>query len=104
MTREEATHVFHAALMYRLRPGVDAHSYNWCESIVHALEKLGLLELESPEDSIVQEAVARLTGALINTQSRFGECGEAKRIHSSGAAEIVDILLKSGFKITKESK
>lgn len=104
MTHEEATHVFHAALMWRLRPNVEVNSRSWCEAVVYALEKIGLLKLESPEDSIVQEAAACLTGAFINVQDRFGACGDPKRIHASGAAEIVDVLLKSGFKITRESK
>jgi len=105
MTHEEATHVFYAALMYRLRPGVDVHSYNWCESIVYALEKVGLLKLETAEDNVKIAAAERLRGKLISPANMDGTVTNAAiRISLDGAYEIIDILDKSGFKITRESK
>jgi hypothetical protein len=65
--------------------------------VVRCLERLGLLKLETIDDATFKSGVDALTGrrvCLIN--------GGVSIISRDGAGEVMDVLRKSGFKITKE--
>jgi hypothetical protein len=73
--------------------------------MVIALEAIGLLHLETTEDKVRLAAVSRLVGVIAEvTHSRNGvtDVREPGRITHEGALEILDVLTKSGFRISRE--
>lgn len=71
------------------------------EELLDCLVALGLLHLEpaiaSQEDTVRIAAVERLTGAW----TMVLPTGNSMKISRRGASEILDVLTKSGFRITK---
>jgi hypothetical protein len=69
--------------------------------LVDVLEALGLLHLETTEDKVRIAAAERLT--LAHTLVVGPTATErAANITRDGAFEIIDVLTKSGFRITKD--
>ena len=73
---------------------------NAAPEIVDALTKLGALHLESTEDKVRIAAIERLTNAMC--QAERAPLANVARITAVGAAEIIDVLTKSGFRITRD--
>lgn len=69
---------------------------------VRACEVLGLLHLETTEDKVRIAAVERLTLATTYVIGGTGITEHAGKITRDGALEILDVLTKSGFRITRE--
>jgi hypothetical protein len=79
---------------------------NYPDWVIDGLVALGLLHLETTEDKVRVAAAERLTGAFTQTSSmsavqRQGK-GEWSAITRDGALEILDVLTKSGFRITRD--
>jgi hypothetical protein len=89
MTRDEAARI------------LQNRHWNNPLAFVDSLEALGLLKLETPT-RCEQLAAQRLENMFVIVTDRDGARRDAVRIHREGAYEIIDILTKSGFKITKE--
>lgn len=68
--------------------------------VVDFLVALGLLKFETTVDKDRVAAAERLENMFISVVANGRKC--AGQIHVEGAYEILDILTKSGFKITRE--
>ncbi len=99
MTRDEAITKLYMALM-RVPLGTQVNSVNWCGSVVDGLADLGVLKLEAAEDKDRMLAANFLLGKFIT--SAVQENRWYVKIDQAGAYEIIDILTKSGFKITRD--
>ena len=74
------------------------------DMLVDGLVQLGLLHLETTEDKVRLAAVERLTGVFVRVdQSAFGNDASkySSCLSQDGALEILDVLTKSGFRITR---
>jgi hypothetical protein len=71
------------------------------DALVISLEALGLLRLETTEDKVRVAAAERLTGIHVGVQGDAHSETYAK-ITQGGALEILDVLTKSGFRITRD--
>ena len=89
MTREEAD----AAIR---RSGVEFGRYLTADHVMAMLKALGLLKVETPEKA----AIDRLVSMIIETER--GGVKVMSVITLDGAAEIIDILTKHGFRITRD--
>ncbi len=92
MTRDEAIKI----------AGGKASIIPWPDRFVDSLVELGLLKLDPPNDDIAL-AIDRLTGCFVHVRHGFdGDSLRAVyRLDREGAGEILDVLLKSGFKVTR---
>lgn len=93
MTRDEAIMKINSAL---IKKEPEAAFY------VTMLEALGLLHLKTTEDKVRMAAVERLGMAIIEVEYTRGADPTNCRITRNGALEILDVLTKSGFRITRE--
>ncbi len=71
-------------------------------AFVASLEALGLLHLETTEDKTRIAAAERLTLAFIEVLMEDRITPRNAKITRDGAFEILDVLTKSGFRITKD--
>lgn len=107
MTRDEAVKKLEVswAAVLQVSPNCSSHL-----QFVTALEALGLLHLDpaiaGTEDKVRIAAASRLEGVIVYvTHSRQGGYSAVKepgKITPDGALEILDVLTKSGFRITRE--
>lgn len=96
MTRGEALE----AVRYR-RPFAEVYLNE--EWFVDALVAFGLLHLDATSDKDRIAAAERLQGCFMIPMSKEGLELNPVRISKGGAYEILDVLTKSGFKITRET-
>lgn len=83
MTRDEAIAIV---------TGVDCAAGKWVDAFV----ELGMLKLDAPAEKDHVAAINRLQHIFVHV---YG--GAVTQLAYDGAAEVIDVLLKSGFKITK---
>lgn len=95
MTRDEA--IYKAQEIFESRGSLRAMS-----DLVDFLEALGLIKLETPTDKDRIAAAGRLVGMYTVVDVNLAGANRSGKITEEGAYEILDILTKSGFKITKE--
>lgn len=69
--------------------------------LVDSLAALGLLTFEDKEKITVLSAVDLLYGRRVCIIDRDGDL-KSEQLSRPGAAEIIDILTKSGFRITRD--
>lgn len=75
------------------------------DTLVDALVALGVLHLETTEDKVRVAAAERLKNMRINVHAYWQSDtsdDQTARITLDGAFEILDILTKSGFRITRD--
>lgn len=99
MTREDANNKFYVTFQNGARDAQPG-SYNWCQALIAALESVGALKLDDPEEKDRLAAISYLEEKFVEVQST-GNARNSERLTRDGAAEVLDILLKSGFKITR---
>lgn len=96
MTRDEAIAKVHDAMS---QPGPHTHGF------VDALVSLGLIKLETREEASAEAAVRRLTNVIVMTDSAVKDSRVdhmPRKLTHGGATEIIDVLVKSGFRITRD--
>jgi hypothetical protein len=76
-------------------------SKNYANWFVDCLEALGVLTIDTIDDQTFGAAAERLTGARVNIYQPASDLSVA-RLNLEGALEVMDVLRKSGFRITKE--
>ena len=91
MTRDEAV-----AIYWKNFEGTTNHGW-----FIDTLVDLGVLHVETTEDTVRIAAAERLIGMHVDVHNM--EIGPQK-IGRDGAFEILDILIKSGFRITRDAK
>lgn len=91
MTRDEAIRVAQHT----------SHAQGAAAALVDNLVALGVLKLNTTEDKDRVAAIERLDGCFIVAKSDSLYHEKAFVLGVEGAAEILDILTKSGFKITR---
>ena len=89
MTRDEAIAIYQK---HSRKPG---EVPGW---LIDTLVDLGVLHVETTEDTVRIAAAERLTGMHIDVGHG------PQKIMRSGGYEIIDILIKSGFRITRDVK
>jgi hypothetical protein len=94
MTRDEANAVV-------VKHGYGVYPGGQGANLIDVLVDLGLLRLETTSGKDRDAAVDRLHGMYVSAVAHGVESTTAK-LTLDGAAEIVDVLTKSGFRITKE--
>jgi hypothetical protein len=95
MTRDEAIDKFEKA-----SPLLNA-AHRYPDWVIDGLVALGLLHLETTEDKVRVAAAERLMGVHVGVQGDAHSETYAK-ITQGGAFEILDVLIKSGFRITRD--
>lgn len=70
--------------------------------LVDALAALGLLKLETQDEAVRVAAIDRLVGVLVHAEVGLNPI-EPVCLGQSGAAEIIDVLTMSGFKIMRDT-
>jgi hypothetical protein len=90
MTRDEAARI------------LENRHWNNPLAFVDSLEALGLLKLETTADKDRIAAAGRLVGMYTVVDVNMAGANRSAKITEAGAYEILDILTKSGFKITRE--
>ena len=95
MTREEALEKIAMPRWYG-----EAGRRGW---LLDALEQLGLLKFDTTEEKDRTAAIDRLAHLHVMVTAVTGDEGieVAAKLTYDGAAEILDILTKSGFKISR---
>jgi hypothetical protein len=99
VTREEAINI--ATGPYAKASNL--RDWSRADCFVDALEALGLLKFDTVDDAMFRAAGKALVGAYIHV-STASYIGGAVKLEESGAYEILDVLRKSGFKITGPEK
>lgn len=98
MTREEAVEIL---VNYAPLDRSGYESSCWLD----AFEKLGMLKFDRPQNARNTEsilmAIAQLENKNVVVQDPFSSCVGAL-LTRSGATQIVDILTKAGFRITRD--
>ncbi len=89
---------FYMALI-QIPPGSQVNSSNWCGGVVDGLVDLGVLKLETAEDKDRMLAADCLSGKFTTGEAQGNKW--SVRIDQAGAYEMLDILTKNGFKITR---
>lgn len=75
------------------------------DHLVAALESVGLLKLDAIDDATFRAAGERLEGAFVSGDACGGTLHVAAvRLDRAGAYEVLDVLRKSGFKLTGPEK
>ena len=88
MTRDEAV-----AIYWKNFEGTTNHGW-----FIDTLVDLGVLHVETTENKVRIAAADQLTGVGVTTSLGAAALGR------DGAFEILDILIKSGFRITRDVK
>lgn len=102
MTRDEAIKI--AAGPYEAASG----SWGRTDCLIDALVALGLLKLDTIDDPTFKAAGERLTGVYVEGNStsqsptKIGGAGIFS-LTPQGAYEALDVLRKSGFKVTRDT-
>lgn len=98
MTRDEARAKLNAD-----RDGLWGAGY--ADRFLTALEELGLLKLDTRAEELTRcAAIEHLVGMFVMTDSAVNDSRQnsmPRRLNPESAAEIIDILTKSGFHITR---
>ena len=89
MTRDEAIAIYQK---HSRKPG---EVPGW---LIDTLVELGVLHLKTTEDIVRVAAVEQLEGMVVDVSHG------PQKILRRGAFEILDILTKSGFRITRDAK
>jgi hypothetical protein len=90
MTREEAIEIVRR----------NGNSKSWYEDTVDTLVDLQLLKLDDPNEAVRIEAIGRLKNCFVEVIDSSSNTSY-QRLTIDGAAEAIDVLAESGFKITR---